>query len=135
MSFDIFVQRFEHGTPAPIPRAAVDREFAPVTQSRSDDFRQAAYDDGGTADIYLKDEGDIDGFMVSRPPNSPAFWTSIFNILRDTRSVLYWPGGGQASLVVSPEVIDHLPPDFIEALGKPSVVTQAAEIPDRIATS
>jgi hypothetical protein len=135
MSFDIFIQRCERGNPAPIARPVIEREFGPFIRSRSAGFRQAAYDDGGTADIYIQDEGDIDGFSVSRPPNSPAFWVNVFNILRDTGSVLYWPGGGQASLVVSADAVEHVPLDFIEALGKPSVVVSAAEIPDRIAAS
>jgi hypothetical protein len=121
--------------PSPIRRAVIEREFGPFISSRSENFVRVEYDGDGTADIYLKDEGEIDGFMISRPPNTPAFWQSVFDILRETRSVLYWPGGGQSSLVVIAEVIEHLPPDFIEALGKPVVVTSFAQIPDRIAAS
>ena len=125
MSFDIFIFAFESGgEPRKFPRAVLERAFGgfsdmsdPTWWSVSDSF----------AGIQLDNAMEIDNFGVNRPPHfEHPFWPALFDVLRETSSVLLWPGGG-------PVATDHsvaatLPEGMIEEGGGLTVVSSAAEI-------
>ncbi len=70
----------------------------------------------------------IRSFGVNRPPANLVFWDLILQVLRDTPSVIYWPGYGTVACVANPAVIREMPPDMVEALGYPLVVSRGNEI-------
>ncbi len=79
------------------------------------------------------DQQDIDSFSVNRPADSPELWAGLLEILRETRGILFWPGGGA---VISHQAnIAHLPPSMTEIFGMPTVVASGREIDECIEKS
>jgi hypothetical protein len=113
MSFDIFIQKFVAGEAQQLPPQALPHAFGPSLEERAAREFRVVYADGGVADIYAGGDRKAPGIAINRPPSSPAFWDSIVAYLRETQSVLYWPGE---------------PPSFIEGLGTPQLVRSGADI-------
>jgi hypothetical protein len=63
--------------------------------------------------------------MVDRPGHD-AFWKALLRVLRETGSILFWPGGG--AVVTNESILVHLPPDLVEGVGRPLVTTDIAKI-------
>jgi hypothetical protein len=126
MSFDIFLSCFHLGNLAAFPRSIVEKAFSVDADETKSTCWTVNYPDGGSGFDYIDEEVEITNFAVNRPPISPAFWEAMLDILRQTPSVLYWPGDG--CVVADAAVIEQLPPDLIESLGTPTVVSTGAEI-------
>jgi hypothetical protein len=129
MSFDVDVTCFQNGEPANFPRTLLERVFGSIADRSNPE--QWVLKGGST--LYVGEGDQICGFSVNRPPEYDEFWIAIMEILRQTPSVFYWPGGG--CVVANPEVAKHMPEDFIKALGAPEVVTDPSEILDIIMRS
>lgn len=125
MSFDIVVQCFRNGELAKYPRAVVERAFAPFIKARRAHSWELEIGGKGGPRIYIRNEPEIHGFMVDRPGHD-AFWKALMRVLRETGSVLYWPGGG--AVVTSKTILAHLPPDLVEGVGRPLVTTDIEKI-------
>ncbi|HTZ77335.1 MAG TPA: hypothetical protein VMC10_05490 [Stellaceae bacterium] len=130
MSFDVFLSCFQNGEPATFRRALLERAFGSIITDRSNP-EQWVLEGGST--LYLDEGDEISGFSVNRPPDYDEFWQAIMETLRQTSSVFYWPGGG--CVVANIEVAKHMPEDFIEGLGEPTVVTDPSEILELIENS
>ena len=54
----------------------------------------------------------------------------MFEVLRQTRTVLFWPAGGPKPhcSLANPDMIPQVPPNFIESFGEPEFVASGAEI-------
>jgi len=138
MSFDIFLACYRDGENATFPHEIVRRAFAPYIleihgglkvdpEAEVDSQRWALrFKDGGRCDVYINAEGPIGGFMVNRPPGSPAFWDALIDIMKQTDTVLFWPDGG--AVVAKESVVAHMPPDMIEVMGRPKVTIDMKEI-------
>jgi hypothetical protein len=138
MSFDIFVQCFQVGESATIPRSAV-RALFPVVESRSDTSSwQVEYDELHSCTFYVDEPrpGDdaMDGFMLNRPTRHPRLWDALFQVLQLGPVVLYFPGC-DAPLVASEFAARQLPVDMINSIGKPRIVYSGEEIRSAIADS
>lgn len=129
MSFDVCVTCFQNGEPATFPRALLERVFASIAD-RSDPELWILK---GGSTLFVDEGAEISGFSVNRPPEYDEFWNAIMDVLRQTPSVFYWPGGG--CVIANSAVAKHLPADLIEALGTPTVTTDPSEIPDLIRRS
>jgi hypothetical protein len=70
----------------------------------------------------------IHSFGVNRPPANLVFWDLILKVLQQTPSVIHWPGYGTVACVANPAVIRAMPPDMVEALGYPLVVSRGEAI-------
>lgn len=130
MSFDIGLACFQNGEPATFPRTLLERAFDLIAD-RSDPRRWVLK--GGGSTLYMGEGAEITGFAVNRPPEYEEFWKAVMDVLRQTPSVLYWPGGG--CVVANPAVTKHLPDYLIEAKGKPEVTTDPLEILEIIVRS
>ncbi len=76
---------------------------------------------------------EIDDGLALEVADSPELWAGLLEILRETRGILFWPGGGA---VVSHQAnIAHLPPSMIEIFGMPTVVGSGREIEECIEKS
>jgi len=121
MSFDIFVIRAENGRDAPIPLAVIEQAFGPFIKYREPAGWELSFPDGGRSFVYMKEDSDDD-----HPASSPELWTALLEILRQTGTVLFWPGGG--AVVADESSIPHLLPAIAEIFGAPIVVRDGAEI-------
>jgi hypothetical protein len=128
MSFDIFIQKFVAGEAQQLPPQALRHAFGPSLEEHAAGEFRVVYADGGVADIYTGGDRKAPGISINRPPNSPAFWDSIVAYLRETQSVLYWPGEPPSAAVATIHVIAHLPLDFVEGIGTPQLVGSGTDI-------
>ena len=131
MSFDIFIFAFDDGEPRRFLRIVLEKAFGsfsdmsdPTWWSVSDSF----------AVIQLDAAAEIDNFGVNRPPHfGHPFWPALLDVLRETSSVLFWPGGGPVATDQS--VAARLPEGMIEEAGGLIVVSSVAEIARAIESS
>lgn len=92
------------------------------------------FPNGGRSFLYLDDDRqEADFFSVNRPADSPELWSGLLEILRETRGMLFWPGGG--AVVAHQSDIAHLPPSMIDIFGTPTVVSSGRQIEERIEKS
>jgi hypothetical protein len=133
MSFDIYVIRAENGEAAPIPIAIIEQAFGPFIEFREPAGWGLLFPDGRRSFLYLREGERNNHFSINRPASSPELWAALFQILRQTGSVLYWPGGG--SVVADETVIPHLTPDILRSLEPAMVVRSPSEIVDCIERS
>jgi hypothetical protein len=124
MSFDIFVQAFEKGKPRFYPRNVLVKAFGSFCDMSDPTWWTVA---DSFAVIQLNDAPEVDGFGVNRPPgDGHPLWPALLNVLRETSSVLYWPGGGP--VITDTSVEATLPRGMIKALGPAKVATTVEEI-------
>ncbi len=134
MSFDIFLQCFQNGKQHGFPLALIERGFGAVKRVRNAHCWILDYPDGGICELYVDTTKEyVEDFMVARPPSSPQFWQSVFDLLRQTPSCLYWPAGGP--VIANPSVRGHLPPNMIKKLGEPTIVSAPEQIFEAIRNS
>jgi hypothetical protein len=134
MSFELFVQCFDHGEFGSFPREIVERLFGPFVIRRDSEWIDIEYDAQNSATIYMSADAGLDGFMVHRPCGDRRLYEALLAILRSGNLVMYWPGDGPA-LIGQPETARHLPQDLIDTLGEPVVVGSPDEIKTAIAGS
>lgn len=134
MSFDIYVCSFRDGEPAPFSLAVIDKALGPYIKYREHHCWSLCFPNGGRSFVYLKDDRqEIDFFSVNRPADSPELWIGLLEILRETRGMLFWPGGG--AVVAHQSDIAHLPPSMIDIFGTPTVVSNGRQIEECIEKS
>lgn len=126
MSYDIFLQCYRNGEPITFKRSVFNEIFETETDPRDPDFEQPRYSDGSGGDIYV-DENDIQTIMFNHC-GGDIFWTKVYELLDVTQSVIFWPGGGPASVVTSTKVLKHLPDDWTETFGEVHVVHNGREL-------
>lgn len=133
MSFDIFLVCVDQGEVASFPRSIIEERFAPFIKNRTRDSWELI---DSLADVWIGEDVQTSGFMVSRPPGDEKhpFWAALLDIMRKTQTVLFWPSVGPEphAVVADATVIAHMPPDMIEKLGTPALVTSPAEFLERI---
>ena len=131
MSFDVYLQSFDRGEFAGIPRQRLRVAFGAHLSETETDFWQVRYDDMNSCNLYLTahdtDARMLHGFTLNRPCADQRLWDALPSILALGNIVLYFPGGRQP-MVAHSKVTQHLPPDMIESLGQPIVVTSGREI-------
>jgi hypothetical protein len=131
MSFDVYLQVFDKGEAAGIPRDSVRHAFgaAFVTEPAPDRWK-VLYDAQNSCDVYLSADANpnlLKGLSINRPCGDSRLWDSLASILALGNVVLYFPGC-RAPVVSNLNATQHLPHDMIEALGNPVVVGTGAEL-------
>lgn len=131
MSLEVYLQSFHRGESAGIPRQQVRDAFGSHLAETESDYWQLRYDDANSCDLELTahdaDASLLLGLTVHRPCADKRLWEALAAILGLGDVVLYFPGG-RAPLVANDTVIQHLPPEMIESLGQPIIVTSGREI-------
>jgi hypothetical protein len=135
LSFEVFVQCFERGEPAGVPRAAV-RPLFPVVEGESEpDYWAVRYDDLNSRHIGVRplasEASLVESLCVHRPCGDARLWDTLLAVLRLGSLVLYYPGNAPP-LVASESVWKHLPADMVEAMGPPRTVRSGQEIVEAI---
>ena len=123
MSFDIFFVCVDQGEVASFPRSIIEERFAPFIKSRTRDSWELI---DSLADVWIREDVQTSGFMVSRPPGDEKhpFWQALLDIMRETQTVLHWPSGGPLphAVVANESVIAHMPADMLRVVGRPKIV-------------
>ena len=124
MSFEIYMEAFQNHESFDYEREIVEDIFAPLISERDrDNWKLSA---GGV--VRIDEAPKVSGFSVGRPPGADAFWDGLLAIMQRTPSVLFWPDEGRTACVADAAVIPRLPPDMLEAVGEPFIVSNGREI-------
>lgn len=140
MSFSIYVSTVNNDDENMFDRAVVERAFKDITVNQAGAYWNLRSPDGhiASATIFIEEQPKISGFAANRPPSYsgfPKFWDAMFEILSQTRTILFWPAGGPRPhcCVADPALVPDLPSDLTDALGKPAIVSSGAETEAAIA--
>ena len=124
MSFDIFISAFQDGKHRYYPRISLEKAFGSFCDMSDPTWWKVA---DSFAVIELDDTPQVSDFSVNRPPaEDHQFWPARLGAMRDTSSVIYWPGSGP--VVTDESVKATLPPDMIKVLGPATVVASIEDI-------
>lgn len=131
LSFEVYLQCFDSGGPAGVPREAVRRLFPVVAAQSEPDYWHVRYDDLNSCSISIgalgTDPGVLESICVHRPCSDIRLWDALLEVMRLGHVALYFPGNSPP-LVASEEAGAHLPRDMVEALGPPRTVRSGREI-------
>ena len=138
MSFEVYVECYEHGKPAGVPRTAINSLFPVVEAESEPDYWSVRYDDSNSCHVHVSplasDPSSIKSLCVLRPCDDPRLWDALFAVMQLGAMVLYFPGCF-APLVGFAAAGEHFPADMTEALGRPCVVTSGRDIFDTMERS
>jgi len=131
MSSQVHLMSFHKGDPSPFPLSLVGQSFSPYCGDERDGYWLLEYPDGWSGEISASSKREqidgfqIDGIVVYRPPVSPEFWKSLFDLMMAASGCIFWPSGG--CVIADPSVRGRLPEELVEALGEPIVVTTSGQ--------
>lgn len=116
MSFDIFLQCFRHGEPVYFKREIFEAIFLRHCKNveayrRDPSFLRVDYPGGSGSDIYCGKDADISCLMFNHGGGEPLF-RSMYELAKQTRSVIYWPGESPCAVVTEEATRSDLPADF-----------------------
>ncbi len=122
MSFDIFMQCFRNGEPAPISRELFESIFLPhATHPESykadPGYFTVKYPDGSGGAIYC-DDVEKSGCVMVNHCGGKSFWADFWELADHTGSVIFWPSEKAESVVTNEATLKELPkdvPDFAAA--------------------
>jgi len=135
MSFNLHLQCFCNQKPAPFDRAVFDEIFGPYIVERSAGFVRIQYPNrGGGADTYVEDTPSLDHMMFSHW-GGDMFLDGMYELIKRTKSVIYWPNVERMSAVTDHETLTHLPTWLTDEECHPIVAKNWREITDAIARS
>ncbi|HTJ64381.1 MAG TPA: hypothetical protein VL899_11270 [Alphaproteobacteria bacterium] len=127
MSFDVELICLKNGEPDTFPAQIVRDAFERFIKSREEDVWILAFPDGGGGEMVAEDEeaGETNGVSIGSP-SGDNIYDALYEVLRQTNSVMTWSFGGCA--VANASVIADLPKELIEENGKPIIVGSGWEI-------
>lgn len=140
MSFMVILQTLKGDEETFFERAIVERLFAPHVRDLSGDMWEIHWPDGSgcSAQLYIDDAPMISSFNVERPPGFVEFWDTMFQVMKETGTLLVWPGE-PFCCVADAAVLDELPKGFVEETiregGSLPVVSSGRELWDVIQAS
>lgn len=131
----MFVQYFERGSFASVPRYHVQLTFGEYLAFREPNYWHLHYDDLNFCNIGVtsvqSDESFIHCLAVHRPCADARLWDALFSVLRLGNAILYLPDC-KSPLVADSAVTEHLPPSMVSSLGQPVCVCSGTEIMQNI---
>jgi hypothetical protein len=134
MSFDIGLICFENGDTAPLPAAIMIKAFAPnITPVDDGELWELSFPDGGGGEMDPLYDTDRHFDFCITGASGEDIYKPIFEIMRQTHTLLWWSGCDDAMVTADPDIAAHLPPDYIEQNGTPALVRSVDDIFDEIA--
>lgn len=132
MSFEAFLQCFDHGEPGGLALSSV-RSIFPVIEAESEPGEwMVRWDDDTWCRIGVhaleSDPSRIHQLTVYRPVDDERLWEAMLAVMRLGHVVVYFPADAPPG-VASDTAAQHLPPDMVATLGAPVVIRSAREIP------
>src|ERR1700749_3219501 len=119
MSFDIYLICFDNGDPGYFSTNIMEKAFGSSLISKEGGHWTLKFPDGGGGRMTTDDGQMANGFVMNRPSGGDLY-DAIYEIMRQTRTVLSWSFGGAA--VADASVIPHIVKEMIESVGLPTVV-------------
>jgi hypothetical protein len=131
MSAEVGIVCYEKGELATLPNAVILGALEPFIEEREEDYWVLSFPDGGGGEMEAL--GDESGFdLCIGDPSGGDLFDALFEILRQTHTLLWWPGGDR-QVTADPHITDHLPPGFVAESGEPILVASGADILAEIA--
>jgi hypothetical protein len=138
MSFDLYLQAFDHGQPAGLSLHLLRESFGSELVELEEDFWQLQFEAGRSSDLFLQPwPGEpelIHNISIHRPCTDMRLFVAIWKLLGNPGTILYFPGCA-APLARDSLAGTSMPPEMIEALGEPVLIRNAAEISQAIELS
>jgi hypothetical protein len=133
MSLDIFISAMTDDEAGKFDRALVERAFQSIAVDQNGDYwnLQTRQREMTSVTISVAKEPQISHFSANRPPDYhsfPEFWDAMFDVLRQTHTLLFWPADGPIPhcCLANPDML--VSAEVINALGEPAFVTSGAEM-------
>ncbi len=141
LSAEIFLQCFRNKRLHYFPIDVVERVFADDIASRGEDEDGGAdslwrvHDrQGGRGVVRLRravdDESRITGLTLNGATG--AVFDRVFDIIKETHAVVYWPGGTRYVVADDIDLTTHLPDNFLDIFPARLAVRSGAEMEERI---
>ncbi len=134
MSFELFLCCYRDGEPAGIDEGRLRKAFGVALASEDLEFNCWHLEFGpeiNCCDVFVtrleSDEKQVKALLVSRPVSEKRLWQKLFNIMQLDNVILFFPGG-KSPLFACENAIRHFPQDMVDALGKPKIIKNGAEI-------
>ena len=131
MSFDLYIQSFETGTPAGIPRTFVRDVFGSHLTEVEPDYWTLMFSQNESCSVFPTVHEDFPdlvlGLSIGNPCDDQILWQSLFRLMTFGNTILYFPGG-PGPLVLDARVVSHMPHDMQESLGKAVIVSSGQDI-------
>jgi hypothetical protein len=131
MSFEVYVQAFERGEESGFPPELIRRAFGEYVHELETDFWQARFGTTESCDLFLQPATEnpslFHSISIHRPCTDLRLWEAVYQLLGVPGSLLYFPGG-EAPLTRDAHVAAALPPDMLESIGSPLLVTSPNEL-------
>jgi hypothetical protein len=125
MSFDIYLICFDNRAPGYFPRSIMEKAFGSSLISKEGKHWTLKFPDGGGGEMSTSDGQMATGFAMTRPTGDDLY-NAIYEIMRQTNTVLSWSFGG--AVVANPSIIPQIVPEMIKSVGVPTVVHSGADI-------
>lgn len=132
MSLDLLLMCFRDGEPATFNLAIAESIFARGAVDWRVPLTGVRYANGGraTIDYGVADNEDDVQYMMFTHFRGSAFFDALYELARQTRSVLLLIVENNAIAVTDHETIDHLPPGFADGQRTPVIVSNSRELVD-----
>jgi hypothetical protein len=139
MSFDIYVLVITEGDRDHFPRAMVERAFASIAIDLSGDhwILQPPNGESVMANVSIDEEALINGFSVNRPTHYdyfPELWDALYDVMRQTRTILFWPTNSGCCCIANAAFAAELPADFVADWPKLTFASNGLDVHNAIAT-
>jgi len=119
------------GRPRKLFDAAVEIHRATWVESNRNDLQ---FPDASKTTVYCNEGPEIHGVMVNHF-RGQAFFDFLFDLMRTSDAVLYWPGSPNVALIAPAHLSGALPADMAGTLGRPHLIINGAEILAAIKTT
>ena len=131
MSFEVYVQCFENGEPAGIPRDFLRRVFSGFLTEPEENYWCVQYGPHDSCNLALSPLGnardEVYQITVERPCKDARLWEALILLLGHKNTVIYFPGC-EGPLLLKLTVAEHMPPAMLKDLGEPRLVSKGSDI-------
>src|SRR5579862_4949053 len=107
MSFNIYLSKFVGAVGTKFPISIVESAFGQYAKERDPTRWVLTFEDGSGCEMYVRDGTEVTGFMIAGPSGPLAFSAALFEVLKQSSGVIFWPNG---CVVADASVIPDLPP-------------------------
>jgi len=119
MSTEWYLQAHSNGSEQFISSKRIQSVLSPYKKQIEEACIVVALPEGDV-DFYVDLSGEMSGLMISRPVESSTLDKIIYEIMQCGRFIFFAPDA-KFPIVLCAEVIDHLPEEMLESLGKPQI--------------
>lgn len=133
MSFDIFMQPFRNGQPAPFDRSLIKEAFGPDAKVGDGEISDIVYPEGDRAEVFGAEEPTIQSGLMFSHAGGDRFFEGLWRLAERTGSIIYWPDEGPQCAVTNADTIKHIPTEMLETIGPAEVVHNGRELSAYIA--